>query len=291
MMQKLIISLTFFCFPTFYLFSQTIVKYELQNIKSITPSKDFTTPVLSPDGKNILFTTVGLDGIYLYNAKDKTIKNINKLNGAGYNASWAKDSKNIFYRNKQVLNSKKTEINSYNIENRKSYRHENINPDALLSSILADKTNDPVVYTNTKTLQIEAQLLDKSKSWNVTNDDGQYYQAILSQDKKKVIVHKGGEMFIYAIDGSGLLNSLGRGIACNWSFDDKKVLFFQSEDNGHEITGSDLYIHEIINGKNWKITNTKNVYESWPSWSADNKKITYSDEKSGKIYLANIIEK
>ena len=168
--------------------------------------------------------------------------------------------------------------------------HPKLNPDGLQSFSMAKNNLSPIVYTNTKTLLIEAQTLNKNKTWVVTKDPGQYYQAILSPDKTKVVVHKAGEMFVYAIDGSGLISSLGRGIACSWSSDNKQILFFLGEDDGHQITGSEIYLCNADGSHRWQLTNTSDVYEMFPNWSTNNKKITYSDEKSGRIFIADLIK-
>ena len=150
------------------------------------------------------------------NGKNEIIK-LNTFLGAGYNAEWSTDSKNVFYRHKTTNANHKSfiEVKSINILNNEIKTQPKINPNGIASNYSAKANSAPIVYTNTETLLIEAQTLDKSKKWIVTNNPGQYYQAILSPDKTKVLVHKDGEMFVYAIDGSGLISSLGKGIAAS----------------------------------------------------------------------------
>jgi Tol biopolymer transport system component len=269
------------------------VKYEIKNIQSITFENHFTAPIWSPDGTKILVTANGNSGLYvIYLNNNNSIKKINDQQGAGYNASWSEDSKNILYREK-IINSDYSSsfvVKSINIETNEISKLLDINPNCIASNYTAKKNNDPIVYTNTKTLLIEAQYLDKSKTWIVTNDSGQYYQAILSPDKTKVVVHKGAEMLVYDINGNGLMSSIGKGIACGWSRDSKKVLYFLDESvDGHQITGSEIYLANADGSSTWQLTNTPDVYEMFPSWSPDNRKIVYSDDKSGKIFIADIV--
>lgn len=264
----------------------------VNNIEALTPPNGYSAPKWSPDGTNLLFTTIGFTGLYIINLNDReNIITLNTLPGAGYNAEWSEDSKNVYYRLK-TTNSKhfsSIETKSIHILTKEITNQPDINPNGIASNCSAIANSAPIVYTNTKSLLIEAQTLDKSKKWLITNDPGQYYQAILSPDKTKVLVHRDGEMFVYAIDGSGLISSLGKGIANSWSSDSKQILFFIGEDDGHKITGSELYLSNADGSSKYRLTNTPDIFETFPSWSPDNKKIAFSDDKSGIIYIANLI--
>lgn len=288
------VSVLFFVISSSCIYSQSIsTTFELKNVVALTPPNNYSAPKWSPDGKNLLFTTSRFSGLYTVNLNGKNqIITLNTLPGAGYNAEWSDDSKTILYRNKTTDANHKSlvEVKSIHITNRTIMSHANINANAIASNYSAKENSAPIVYTNTKTLLIEAQTLDKSKNWIITKDPGQYYQAILSPDKNKVLVHKNGEMLVYAIDGSGLMSSLGKGIANCWSSDSKQILFFISEDDGHQIVGSDLYLCNSDGSHRWRLTNTPDVFEMFPSWSADNKKIAFSDAKRGIIYTANFIK-
>lgn len=270
------------------------LSYTLDNIMALTPPNEYSAPKWSPDGNNLLFTTIGFTGLYIINLDEKNgIITLNTLPGAGYNAEWSEDGKSVFYRHKTSNAEYKSyiEVKSIHVLNKGIKNQPTINPDGIASNLSA-KTNStaPVVYTNIETLLIEAQTLDKSKKWIVTNDPGQYYQAILSPDKTKVLVHKDGEMFVYAIDGSGLISSLGRGIATSWSSDGKQILFFIGEDDGHKKTGSDLYLCNSDGTGRWRLTNTPDDFEMFPTWSPDNKQIAFSNARTGIIYTANLVK-
>lgn len=269
------------------------ITYEIKNIKAITSENFYTAPIWSPDGKSILVSEVGYKGLYIIDVSSKEIRKLTDIQGAGYNAVWSPDSKQVYFRNKIVNSnfSSYLEVNSINVKTGKIEVHPEINPDGLLSFFMAKDNQSPIVFTNTKTLLIEAQTYDKSKTWIITKDPGQYYQAILSPDRTKVVLHNGGEMFVYSIDGSGLISSLGRGIACSWTSDSENVLYFLGEDDGHQTTGSELYLCSSDGLYKWKLTNTPDVFEMFPSLSPDNKMIVYSDDKSGKVFIANLIIK
>lgn len=272
--------------------SQDKTAFELKNEIAITSENFYISPIWSPDGKSILVSEIGYKGLYIIDVSSKDIRKLTDIQGAGYNPVWSPDSRQVFFRNKIVNSdySSHLEVNSIDVMSGKIEVHPEINPDGLLSFFMSKENQSPIVYTNTETLLIEAQTPDKNKKWVITNEPGQYYQAILSPDKTKIVLHKEGFMYVYSIDGSGLLSSLGRGIACSWSADSKLILYFIGEDNGLEITGSELYICSSDGLNNWKLTNTPGVFEMFPNWSPDNKKIVYSDDKSGRIFIANLYQ-
>lgn len=125
----------------------------------------------------------------------------------------------------------------------------------------AKSNKDVIVYLDQNTRMVKAHTLGGSKQWNVTND-GQYYGLILSPDRAKIIVHKNGKVFVYASDGSGLISSLGEGIANSWSPDEKNILFFIDEiTDGHSISGSELYLINSDGSQKWQLTHTLNIFE------------------------------
>lgn len=285
-----------FCILIFsfsYSQSKSVSKnYFLSDIESIPiVTHEFTSPIWSPDGIKIMLTKNGYNGVFIFDTKNNKLKKINEFNGSGFNATWSTDSKQIFYRKKISDNSYEFNVDAINIGDLQITNKNNIKANAIQSTITASKENDPIVYVNQKTLKIECTNANNSRTWIITNEPGQYYQPILSHDKKRVIVHKEGEMVIYSIFDSKLIKNLGNGIACNWSFDDKKILFFLSEDDGYKITGSDIYIFDVMSYNRINVSKSKNSFELWPNWSDDNKKIIYVDDKSGKIFTANFTEK
>jgi len=274
--------------------SSSVNGYTLTNITPLTPRDGYSAPKWSPDGNKMLFTKLNYTGLFVLDLKTKELVGLNMLRGAGFNATWSDDSKSIYYRQKtsDKKNRKKTrtEVKSVNIASREITDQPNVEPNSIASTVRAKSKSDVVVYLDQNTLMVKAHKTDGSKDWNITND-GQYYGYVLSPDKTKIVVDKKDEMFVYAIDGSGLICSLGRGIAGSWSSDGEKILFYVSKDDGHAITGSELYMAKSDGSQRWQLTNTPDVFEEWPDWSPDNKQIVFADIKTGVIYVADLLEK
>lgn len=261
---------------------------KLSKPKKIEILGTFTNPIPSPTGEFILLTSEKFQGISLLNIKTKKTIQISKTEGSGYGYSWANDGETFFYKvkpeNGYIINS---EVFSYNIKTKKTEKI-SINHNYLPSYKGNMKGSNIVVYTNIMTLKIEAINLNTSKSWVVTNDEGQFYNAILSHDGKKVAVHNGPNISVYNIDGSGIISKLGVGIATSWSKNDNYLLGFMDESSdGHEISNSDLYMFDVTKSTSKKITQTKDSFESDPSFFGTNM-IIYADEKTGQIFTSQI---
>ena len=261
---------------------------KLSKTKKIETKGSFANPIPSPNGEFILLSGEQSKGVSLLNMKTKKTTQISKIEGSGYGYSWANDGETFFYKvkpeNGYIMNS---EVFSYNIKTKKTEKV-NINHNYLPSYKGNTKGNNVVVYTNILTLKIEAIDLNTMKSWIVTNGEGQFYSATLSHDGKKVAVHEGSNLFVYNIDGSGVIAKLGEGIATSWSKNDNYLLGFISvSPDGHDITNSDIYLFDVTTSKSKKITQTKNSLESDPSFFGTNE-IIYTDGKTGQIFTSQI---
>jgi Tol biopolymer transport system component len=274
--------------------SQNDNNYKLINTVAITPPGGYSSPKWSPDGKRILFTKMNYVGLYVVDVESKEITTINKIKGAGFDAIWSEDCKSIYYRHKIYVNDNKKYkpligVKSIDIATKLITNHPEIDINGISSSVHGKSNNDLIIYLDKKTLMVKARTMDNSKKWDITKDERNYFIS-LSPDKTKVLVGNHDKMFVYASDGSGLINTLGGGIGGSWSKDSKQILFHISEDDGHRTTGSELYLINSDGSNKWQLTITPNFIEEYPDWSPDNKKIAFSDINTGVIYMADLIK-
>lgn len=263
-------------------FSQT-----LDTPKKIPVRGVYSSPIVSPTNKYALLTTPNFAGVYLLDMATNKVTQISKVAGSGYGYSWANDGETFYFKEKNeddyVSNSV---LKSYSIKSKKVARLSALNHNFLPS--FTGNENDVVIYTNIMTLKIEAKDLKSSKSWTITSDEGQFYNALLSHDKTKIVVNKGADLYVYNVDGSGQPRKLGTGLATAWSKDNSYVIGFMDESNdGHEVSNSDLYVFDVTKGTSKKITSTTKSFEMYPSFY-DGTKIIFVDDKTGQLYTSKI---
>lgn len=94
-------------------------------------------------------------------------------------------------------------------------------------------------------------------------------------------------MYKINVDGSGLTD-LGKGNRPKWSPDSKRIVYVITEDNGYEITSSDIYLINADGSGKVNLTNSDTIIEMTPSFSPDGKSILFENYLEGSIYLMSI---
>jgi len=267
------------------LLSVSIYAQKIDNFERIKVDGFYTNPVFSPTGEFVLLTGEHLKGVYLLNLKDKSVKEISDKPGSGYGYSWDKSGESFYFKEKAekdyFTNSK---VVNFYLKDNHSKKVSEIDHNYLPSY---NGKNEVVIYTNLSNLKIEAKDLTTSKTWTVTNDEGQFYNAILSHDGKKIAVHSGADIFVYDISGNSKGRKIGTGIATAWTDDDKHLIGFLDEsEDGHTVSNSELYLFDVQNANTKKITNTEVIAEMFPTIFKD--QIIFSDDKTGRLFLATL---
>lgn len=258
---------------------------EFSKPKEIKLKGAFTNPVASPNGKFVLLTKEHNHGVYLLDMTTQKVISIAPKDGIGYGYTWSSDSKTFYFKEKgEKEYFSDAKVKAYSISQKKP-KALDLNHNFLPSY---NGMNEIVVHTNPSTLKIEATDLKTVKTWVITNDEGQFYNAILSNDGKKVAVHNGADIWVYNSNGTDKGKRIGQGIATAWSADDKYLIGFLDESkDGHVVSNSELLLFDVENSRTTKLTTTEHQIEMFPSLYGNNQ-VIFSEEKTGKIYVATL---
>jgi Tol biopolymer transport system component len=227
-------------------------------VKRITEVND-SYPVLSPDGKTILFQsdrsgdvelwTIAIDG--------SALKKLTSSPGYDGNPSWSPDGKSIAFSSTR---DKDLEIYVMNSDGTGSKRlttmkgddgHPHWYPDGSRIIFNSERTSD--FATNKNFDEIFSVKPDGSDARQMTDLKSVSTFASVSPDGKKVVFRGSTSTPAFAWDMSSNANSLN----------------------------SEIFVMDI-DGKN--ITNITNnsAFDGWPAWSPDSKKILFASNRSGK---------
>jgi hypothetical protein len=258
----------------------------MTEIKAITKSGFYTNPAVSPSGKYALLTGEHFHGVYVLDLNTGKINTVSEQEGSGYGYAWDQDSESFYYKERAegdyVMNSYVMKYDIIKGTASKTGLNHNYLP--------SYKGNDKgvVVYTNIATLKIEAVDLASSKKWIVTNDEGQFYNAVLSNDGTRVAVHNGANIYIYPLDGAASGKKIGTGLVTGWSKDDRYLIGFLDEStDGHTVSNSDLYLFDTEKGTTTKFTATEKTFEMFPALYGEDK-LLFADDRTGTIFTSKI---
>ncbi|MEA3500272.1 MAG: hypothetical protein U9R41_04540 [Candidatus Marinimicrobia bacterium] len=293
-------------------FAQTV---KVESVKQIqTGDKRYYFAKFNPNGKSIIFSKDGYKGLYSYDLSEKSITELNDHSGAGYEPTFSNDGKTIYFRSDNFVNGKRfsslisqdveTKSEKVILKDQRNLLPPKLNKNGNISFILNNEAN--VIQQNSlkkSSNQIITQVsneltvhIDNTKislSQNGTTKildpigNGNYIWPSISPNGEKLLftdVRSG--TYISDLDGN-ILVKLGYANAPKWSPDGNWICYMVDKDDGHRFTGSEIFVISSDGENRFKLTNTNDQIEMYPSWSPDSKKLVYHSN-SGNIFLINL---
>ena len=250
-------------------------------------SKQWSNPQFSPDGKSIFFTTVDFQGIWQYSLSTKSKKLITADPRSGYGFVVSPNGKSIAYR--RTLNETGVrrqqeivvqDLAAGNVEILSS--GDNLSTPTFIGSSVVYSENvttknlpsgtvQPVILgiENTKIVLV----VDGTKRLLDPLTGGSYIWPVLSPDAKKVVASDMAKgTFVCTLRGS-VLARLGKRNAAVWTRNSKWLIYMKDNDDGHNITSSDLFCVSPNGNISRQLTFSKNAIELYPQCSPVENKI------------------
>lgn len=282
----------------------TVISVLAQNVSvvediAVTKLKDgkYFYPTLSPDGKNLLFSSVSYKGLLSKNLTTGKIIKITDALGAGYEPGFSTVGNEIFFREDKFINGKRfSSINSYNVATKKSTVLEDGIRDLKIcrdnSNTFQNYVKESEVNTTLKqsmlnktTASERIVFIQDSKIVLSENNSkkeleplgaGGYIWVSLSPDKSKLLFTLAGKgTYVSGLDGT-ILKKIGYANYPSWSPDGEWILFMKDIDDGEKIISSDIYIASLNTGKYYNLTSGRNDIELYPRWGKTNTEIFYN---------------
>jgi Tol biopolymer transport system component len=284
----------------------------------LTAAKEaFICPAFSPNGRWIAVTRTDWGGIWTMRPDGNDLRQVTGAPGAGYQFAWSPDGGHIAYRTEKMVAGKRyfairiVDAETGDTEELTEFQRYLGTPrwvlgdgtvvfetdrngtlaQALVVGLIPPqpKVRSPYrVATTSRDLRIWISEADGSGRTMVSDPEKRCFGPVLSPDKSRVcysVLSGGGHIAVASTDGS-TRQDLGYGSNPSWSPDGQFLVYEVTADDGHVITGSDLYIVEVDGSGRIQLTDTPELFERWPSWSPDGGRVVYS--AAGAIFSISI---
>jgi Tol biopolymer transport system component len=114
-----------------------------------------------------------------------------------------------------------------------------------------------------------------------------FFAPVVSPDGARV-VFSGLATGLWIFDRkSGALTRAGAGTQPSWSPDGRRLIFERTEDDGHDILASDLWLFDAETHALARLTSTEGVVERRPAFSPDGLSVAFDDDR-GTIWTARL---
>ncbi len=291
---------------------------EMQQLK-VGDLQEAYHPVFSPDGKSLLITSEGYDGLGVLNLETKNYTHLTDMRGAGWLPAISNDGKTVVARqindetltenlysfdvatrnantiatgmqhfNEIVLNEG---IATFSVEG-KIYNRVAVKNAVSTKSITPDRVKAQT-YVTTEDLKIvlykngQRIQLDPCAGMGI-EENPQYCWVHLSPDGSKILFNCHDLSFICNLDGTGLVN-LGSLRGAVWR-GNTHVVGMNDQHDGYYFTSSDILIVSADGLTRQQLTDSTTEIKMFPSVSPDGSQIAFHTLE-GKVYLMTIKEK
>jgi WD40-like Beta Propeller Repeat len=216
----------------------------------------------SPDGQDLLVTGPQLRGLQLVSVAGGAARTLSDEAEAGVHARWQRDG-SISYRSARDGKRRDLVVS----------RAGKVRPAAA---------RRPFAFAQDDRIYAERG----GKLAEISSGD-RFFGAVISPDGDKV-VFQGLVTGLHVYSKStGAVVSVGPGTAPAWAPDSQRLVYEVTEDDGHDLVGSELYMYDLKADRATPLTTSDRVIERRPSFSPDGARIAF-DDNTGGLFVGKV---
>lgn len=238
-------------------------------------------PVLAPDGKTLLFSSVNHEGLKAYDMATAAVTVIDDSRGAGFDPVFSADGSEVYYRTAVTVDGLlNRDVRSYSLRDRQTRRLRKADRNDVS---LAGLTGCDFVSADYRTITVSRG--GKTSSVSPLSDAHSYLWASMSPDGSRMIFtepFKG--VYVSNLDGTDARRIAAKGDFPAWAGNDW-VITVVSHDDGYVITDARLYAVNVNDGTTVGLTGD-GVLVSEATASADGT-VIYTDI-NGDMYMLKL---
>jgi Tol biopolymer transport system component len=222
---------------------------------------DFLGAQYSPDGRELLVTASQLRGLYVLG--DGGVRKITDDDEAGVHARWNSDGSIRF---RALRSGTRTDF-------------------VAGRTAIAKAASAPAPLAFTKDDRM--YVVDRTGKTARIGSGDRFFGAVVAPDGDKVVFQGLTTGLYLYVRSTGALDYIGPGTAPAWSPDSARIAYEVTEDDGHAIVASDIYIYTLASDRAEPVTSTDKVIERRPSFAPHGSELAF-DDNSGGIYVGRL---
>jgi Tol biopolymer transport system component len=279
-----------------------------------SPMHNFMNAVWSPDGQTIAFSTDNFNGIWLADADGSNLRQLTDDGAVGFGFSWSPDGSFILgrpavYENRrryhQVkiydVNTKQQEVlldNTRDLYGLPAWSPDGSQVAMVLDGKIEFRTSEKLEKNSSETsgsviYAINGKLFNINQvtrsDVEITAFEGRtIFNVSISPNRSKVAFQVQGKgLYVLNTDGSQLKH-LGQGEHASWLPGSDYIVVTMVEDDGHYITGGELYAVNVITGEYHHLTGHTQAVALKPAVSPCGHWVAFENPNDGNIYVMEL---
>lgn len=224
---------------------------------------NYLAPQVSPDGREVLVSGARFEGLFVAPVGGGAARALASDAEAGVHARWTSDGR-VAFRAKRAGARRELVVG----------RDRSVTTFVPAAQLAFAK--DDLMY-----------VVDRAGKTVRIGSGDRFFGAVVSPDGDKVVYQGLATGLHLYIRSTGVTRYIGPGTAPAWSPDSARLAYEVTEDDGHDIVASELFVYTVATDAAAPITATDRTVERRPSF-APNGTLVF-DDNTGGIFVGRLV--